>query len=100
MSRKITVVRYGSFRVFSSHSTRARNSSSYTFCSGDLALSTSVSLIPRPGCSFPFPLAGSIDISCTLCRNHQRRWLDASCTRSEEHTSELQSLRHLVCRLL
>src|ERR1039458_3689819 len=22
------------------------------------------------------------------------------CTRSEEHTSELQSLRHLVCRLL
>src|ERR1035438_10835469 len=24
----------------------------------------------------------------------------AICTRSEEHTSELQSLRHLVCRLL
>src|SRR5205814_9794726 len=24
----------------------------------------------------------------------------ASCLRSEEHTSELQSLRHLVCRLL
>src|SRR5262245_62690649 len=24
----------------------------------------------------------------------------ASCRRSEEHTSELQSLRHLVCRLL
>src|SRR5258705_4163176 len=24
----------------------------------------------------------------------------SSCTRSEEHTSELQSLRHLVCRLL
>src|ERR1039458_1936124 len=24
----------------------------------------------------------------------------ADCTRSEEHTSELQSLRHLVCRLL
>src|SRR5258705_4416756 len=23
-----------------------------------------------------------------------------SCSRSEEHTSELQSLRHLVCRLL
>src|SRR5205814_5688249 len=23
-----------------------------------------------------------------------------TCTRSEEHTSELQSLRHLVCRLL
>src|SRR5262245_12257015 len=27
--------------------------------------------------------------------NHSRRW-----QRSEEHTSELQSLRHLVCRLL
>src|SRR5262245_64943311 len=26
--------------------------------------------------------------------------LDRLCTRSEEHTSELQSLRHLVCRLL
>src|SRR5437899_9529767 len=24
----------------------------------------------------------------------------AGCSRSEEHTSELQSLRHLVCRLL
>src|SRR5262245_62626518 len=27
-------------------------------------------------------------------------WVAASSTRSEEHTSELQSLRHLVCRLL
>src|ERR1035441_5738224 len=25
---------------------------------------------------------------------------DSACLRSEEHTSELQSLRHLVCRLL
>src|SRR5262245_64062071 len=32
------------------------------------------------------------------CR--RRRWVTASPTRSEEHTSELQSLRHLVCRLL
>src|SRR5258705_9946076 len=31
-------------------------------------------------------------------REHARRALDAF--RSEEHTSELQSLRHLVCRLL
>src|SRR5205814_7852750 len=28
-----------------------------------------------------------------------RRWRDAGRQRSEEHTSELQSLRHLVCRL-
>src|SRR5262245_65266318 len=27
-------------------------------------------------------------------------WDDAVAPRSEEHTSELQSLRHLVCRLL
>src|SRR5258705_4450523 len=26
--------------------------------------------------------------------------VSANCPRSEEHTSELQSLRHLVCRLL
>src|ERR1035438_4410888 len=27
-------------------------------------------------------------------------WMTCGCLRSEEHTSELQSLRHLVCRLL
>src|SRR2546422_7211257 len=32
-----------------------------------------------------------------LCR-HRRRWADPA--RSEEHTSELQSRLHLVCRLL
>src|ERR1039458_1763431 len=29
-----------------------------------------------------------------------RSWCNAPANRSEEHTSELQSLRHLVCRLL
>src|SRR5437899_6294831 len=33
-------------------------------------------------------------------RRKQRRWIRRSALRSEEHTSELQSLRHLVCRLL
>src|SRR5437899_8057085 len=34
-------------------------------------------------------------------RSHLRRaQAAAGCRRSEEHTSELQSLRHLVCRLL
>src|SRR5438045_4873441 len=33
--------------------------------------------------------------SCTRNRSFTKK-----CTRSEEHTSELQSLRHLVCRLL
>src|SRR5258705_7050474 len=39
----------------------------------------------------------SYDGSTTLMRRHHRFiWV----LRSEEHTSELQSLRHLVCRLL
>src|SRR5438045_5406253 len=37
-------------------------------------------------------------------RDHDPRWSPRRCVisedRSEEHTSELQSLRHLVCRLL
>src|ERR1035441_10858553 len=34
-----------------------------------------------------------------LCSRGTAEWEDAD-GRSEEHTSELQSLRHLVCRLL
>src|SRR5437899_5962842 len=34
------------------------------------------------------------------CRSPQRPWPRVPRSRSEEHTSELQSLRHLVCRLL
>src|ERR1035441_9444772 len=41
---------------------------------------------------------------CPKCQANARdRWLEArrrELLRSEEHTSELQSLRHLVCRLL
>src|ERR1039458_739843 len=33
-------------------------------------------------------------------RDEWRKVLDSEVKRSEEHTSELQSLRHLVCRLL
>src|SRR6476659_6389812 len=36
--------------------------------------------------------------TCRASRQKARR--RAFCRRSEEHTSELQSLRHLVCRLL
>src|ERR1035438_10616283 len=45
-------------------------------------------------------------VSRYLCRIVGRycrrtpRYRDSACDRSEEHTSELQSLRHLVCRLL
>src|SRR5437899_7961360 len=62
-------------------------------------------MIPRPPRSTLFPYT-------TLFRSRRRvrrqtdgarqrtgfKWL--LCGRSEEHTSELQSLRHLVCRLL
>src|SRR2546425_9746212 len=36
----------------------------------------------------------------TLCRKKIRFIMDSFRTRSEEHTSELQSLAYLVCRLL
>src|ERR1035441_10749564 len=39
---------------------------------------------------------GSFQVLC----HHFRRDADPNFFRSEEHTSELQSLRHLVCRLL
>src|SRR5687767_15410281 len=41
---------------------------------------------PRPGRSTPLPRSATRS--------------EGSCTRSEEHTSELQSLAYLVCRLL
>src|SRR5205823_7073367 len=34
------------------------------------------------------------------CLNGGLGWLEVECKRSEEHTSELQSLAYLVCRLL
>src|SRR3989442_8762897 len=63
-------------------------------------------MIRRPPRSTLFPYTtlfrsragGYIPVSATCyiskCRIHE------NVTRSEEHTSELQSLRHLVCRLL
>src|SRR5262245_64772411 len=39
------------------------------------------------------------DNSSTIAAGRLNSWLDIR-LRSEEHTSELQSLRHLVCRLL
>src|SRR2546422_6900255 len=43
------------------------------------------------------------DLPCPFCRDTQRskeEYVAASAERSEEHTSELQSRLHLVCRLL
>src|SRR5262245_63469199 len=59
--------------------------------------------LPHPG---PPPAAGS-DFGCaawssSVCARLRPRTAEppARKSRSEEHTSELQSLRHLVCRLL
>src|SRR5437899_8341190 len=54
----------------------------------------------RPGSSHPLP--ASTHTSCSIdtgATSYRRAGLPAR-DRSEEHTSELQSLRHLVCRLL
>src|SRR5437660_4818718 len=42
------------------------------------------------------------DVVCTytILEKYRRFWLDMDQQRSEEHTSELQSRGHLVCRLL
>src|SRR5262245_5260023 len=51
-------------------------------------------------CGYPTLRAlGEFDI-CFLCCWEDDGQDDADADRSEEHTSELQSLRHLVCRLL
>src|SRR5947199_507366 len=39
-------------------------------------------------------------VTVALCAERQRAARPDAADRSEEHTSELQSLRHLVCRLL
>src|SRR5258706_2384147 len=61
-------------------------------------------MIRRPPRSTLFPyttLFRSSDGRCGLdSRRRPRRGTDRSAGRSEEHTSELQSLTNLVCRLL
>src|SRR5438045_6224656 len=44
--------------------------------------------------------AASARASPSTCPSRPMARFSTSATRSEEHTSELQSLRHLVCRLL
>src|SRR5215831_14123685 len=55
---------------------------------------------------YTLSLHDALPISSTSCSVRSRKCTASHCTRrpptprSEEHTSELQSLRHLVCRLL
>src|ERR1035438_1175925 len=46
------------------------------------------------------PLVGVEDLRLAVPFQRLLQRFDAEARRSEEHTSELQSLRHLVCRLL
>src|SRR4029079_15192473 len=61
-------------------------------------------MIRRPPRSTLFPyttLFRSQDLFCTCCfTTADSSWPNRSAVRSEEHTSELQSLAYLVCRLL
>src|ERR1035438_7617175 len=61
--------------------------------------------MPRRNCAMASS-SSAIEASCSSSENgcwmRRRRATTVGCsadTRSEEHTSELQSLRHLVCRL-
>src|SRR2546422_1993411 len=45
-------------------------------------------------------MAGRICAYCSTTKNSHRRLFPSRKKRSEEHTSELQSRLHLVCRLL
>src|SRR6476659_11424660 len=50
---------------------------------------------------YTLSLHDALPISSAACPSPRRPgWASSPWTRSEEHTSELQSLRHLVCRLL
>src|ERR1039458_858013 len=71
---------------------------------GSVSVSLFFLMIRRPPRSTLFPyttLFRSVRIcSCNRCRIFVSADAPATLSRSEEHTSELQSLRHLVCRLL
>src|SRR5258705_8998952 len=59
-------------------------------------------MIRRPPRStlFPYTTLFRSNLACNICISSGARSHFCAPKRSEEHTSELQSLRHLVCRLL
>src|SRR5438045_6676887 len=70
----------------------------HTRCLSDWSSDVCSSDLPR--CSFASAKGPSV-VSTSPLDTRTTDAVSASCrARSEEHTSELQSLRHLVCRLL
>src|SRR5580693_9893468 len=57
-------------------------------------------MIRRPPRSTLFPYTTLFRSGTACCSVHSRSWAGDGGSRSEEHTSELQSQFHLVCRLL
>src|SRR2546422_7377386 len=62
-----------------------------------LSTSSTASSGPRLRTRYHAPRRSTLAMSW---RRRAQRWLGVSDVRSEEHTSELQSRLHLVCRLL
>src|SRR2546425_8837041 len=54
---------------------------------------------PHRGLDCRWPASESHPL-CRLCHHHDPQDVARAARRSEEHTSELQSLAYLVCRLL
>src|ERR1039458_10524740 len=69
---------------------------------GQDAQGTGDEQVPAFGFGVPFPLVDQEAVGIERQRECDRRAFAGieKLERSEEHTSELQSLRHLVCRLL
>src|SRR5438046_4383228 len=67
-----------------------------SFCGNELLM---IARLPGTRSAAPSPCAARAEISWAVvgARPHHA---DANANRSEEHTSELQSLTNLVCRLL
>src|SRR2546422_7028323 len=83
--------RFICFFFFSSRRRHTRCSRDWSsdVCSSDLTFAT------------PFGFSWQrCKYSCLICGSQRTATCAASTSRSEEHTSELQSRLHLVCRLL
>src|SRR5438045_8157900 len=83
---------------FSSYSHHRTLHSFPTRRSSDLM--PSFRLLTRPACDAAKRLRSPNDVRRKISPKLRRSVVAPLAARSEEHTSELQSLRHLVCRLL